>query len=264
MAPRTLSPTASVPRETLAALRRSVRALEGGARAGALSLGPGLAQALPQGGLALGALHEVAPQAHFDGPAALGFILGAAARALCARPGELIWIRARAPEFGAPYGPGLAGLGLEAARLLFVRPRRAQEALWAAEEAARTAGLAAVVAELGEEAADLVAARRLQLAAESAGGLVLLLRPRGASPAAPARTRLEIAARVSRPAAWSAGKAPGAPTFRARIARVRGGRLGTLDLEWRDAAHGFDLAAPLADAAADARSGAPGLAAARA
>lgn len=243
----------------LAALRQTVRALEGEGRGhGRAALGdPGLDGLLPGGGLRLGAVHEVAPAAHFEGAAALGFALGLSVRALQSRAGAMAWIQPRRREFGAPYGPGLAGFGLAPERLWLVAPRKAQEALWATEEAVR-AGLGAVLAELSEEAADLVAARRLQLAAEQSGACLVLLRPCGAQPATGACTRWRVAATTSQAPAWSAA-ALGPPRWRVRLERARGalGLQQDVQVEWRHATGGFHLVAPLAERAARA-AGPPG------
>jgi len=254
----------AAPVPSLDALRQTIRAIEGEARAPErLSLGePALDALLPEPGLRLGALHEIAPGAHFDGPAALGFALGVAALALAARAGALVWVLARRREFGLPYGLGLAGLGVAPQRLLLVAPRTREEALWASEEALRAAP-ACVLAELGAEAADLVAARRLQLAAEQGGGLLLLLRPPGGTPALPARTRWRVAAAGGTPPVWShraALPAPGQSRWRLRLERARGLLGEHLDLEVEQhASGGFRLVAPLADRAAAPAGAAPGL-----
>lgn len=272
--PRPFDPSAPATVD-LAALRRAVRALETGARglAGALDLGdPALGRALPNGGIALGALHEAGPQAHFDTPAAYAFLLALAARALSQRAGEIVWVRRRGGcDFGAPYGPGLAGLGLDPRRLMLVGAGTPRDALWAAEEAARTQGLAAVIAEPGGGAGaglDLAATRRLQLAAEAGGAPVLLWRGGGHSQAlgvTAAHTRWRIAAAPSTPPDWldrlpfsPAIAPPGRPVWRTELTRARGaGSARSFLLEWRHETNGFHLASPLGDgssAAAGARA----------
>jgi hypothetical protein len=72
------------------------------------------------------------------------------------------------------YAPALAAAGIGLDRLYLVRPKTPAELLWAMGESLRCPGVAATVA-----AADRLSrleARRLQLAAETGGGVGLLLR----------------------------------------------------------------------------------------
>lgn len=123
--------------------------------------------ALPGGGLALGAFHEVAGTGsdteHGVAPAQL--IAGIAARLV----GRVIWIVERAPPFGA----GLACVGLDPGRVIFVEAGRS--VLLAMEEGLRHADLAAVVCEMSGRFG-LTASRRLQLAAEASGVTAFALR----------------------------------------------------------------------------------------
>jgi protein ImuA len=158
---------------TLAELRATIRSISGGGGgfgAGVATLGdPLIDAALPWGGLPFGALHEV------RGGLASGFSAALAGRFLH-QPGALVWCVDAALERrqGRLYGRGLARFGIATARLLLVRCRGQQEVLWAAHEALRSTAVACVVIEL--EAFDLLAGRRLQLAAEAGGTAGLLLR----------------------------------------------------------------------------------------
>src|ERR687897_2649220 len=139
---------------------------EGGA---ILPLGlPGIDRALPGGGLARGCLHELcgAP----DQGAALGFAAVLLGR-LMGDGGHVVWIGPRDELFG----PGLAELGLAPERLILVRARARDARLWALEEALRSSGLAAALAEVDQ--LTLTQSRRLQLAAEAKGVTAFLLRP---------------------------------------------------------------------------------------
>lgn len=73
------------------------------------------------------------------------------------------------------HAAGLAALSLDLQRLVFVRPKRLADALWATEQALRTRGVGAVVCEF--DRLSTAAFRRLQLAAETGGTLGILLRP---------------------------------------------------------------------------------------
>ncbi len=129
-------------------------------------------QALPGGGLARGALHEIlgAGGDEEDGALAAAFTASIVARARATGDGIVLWCLARQDL----YGPGLAAHGLDPARLIVVRTARDTEILWAMEEGLRTSGIAAVVGEIG--ILPDVASRRLQLAAERSGITAFVLR----------------------------------------------------------------------------------------
>ncbi len=186
-------------------------------------------------GLRRGALHEVVAASPGDAPAACGFALALAARfaaALGRRRGAIVWIvedHAKS-EAGAPYAPGLARHGIDPARLIVVETASGQDSLWAAEEALKCRGLAAVVAEIWRlKPYDLAASRRLVLAAGRSGTPGLLV-PAGAAGSAAnlssaARTRFEVKAVPGQTVA-SAGERtplPGRAAWDVRIARIRAG-----------------------------------------
>ena len=176
-------------------LRARLARLEAVGRSGGavLPLGlPGIDRALPGGGLARGCLHELCGAA--DQGAALGFAAALLGR-LMADGGHVVWIGPRDELFA----PGLAELGLAPERLIVVRARARAARLWALEEALRSPGLAAALAEV--DRLSLTESRRLQLAAEAKGVSALLLRPpgAGATPSAAAtRWLIEAAAGARR------------------------------------------------------------------
>jgi protein ImuA len=209
-------------------LRARLAQLEAVGRSGgpALPLGlPGIDRVLPGGGLARGCLHELcgAP----DRGAALGFAAVLLGR-LMAAGGHVVWIGSRNELFG----PGLAELGLAPERLIVVRARPVAARLWALEEALRSPGLAAALAEVDQ--LSLTQSRRLQLAAETKGVTALLLRPpgAGATPSA-AATRWQIAAAPSE-AAGGPRRAGGRPHWRIALCRCRGGRTGSWHVAWHE------------------------------
>jgi protein ImuA len=75
------------------------------------------------------------------------------------------------------YPPAAAGLGIELANTIFVRPGTRKEALWALHQALSSAGVGAVLA--WPEKLDDRAFRALQLAAEKGGAAGLFVRPTG-------------------------------------------------------------------------------------
>ncbi len=174
-----------------------------------LPLGLPAVDAALGGGLACGALHELAPAAPAQFGTALGFALALAALRAAGGKGRkghtssalFIQTDFAALEAGALYGPGLECLGLPMERLIVLRVPRPVDALWACEEALKSRGVAVVIAELPEagEAADFTATRRLTLAARAGGGLGILLRHRPLPIATAAATRWQIAAAPSTP-----------------------------------------------------------------
>ena len=145
------------------------------------------------------------------------------------RDGIVLWCLPR-PDL---YGPGLAILGLDPARLVLVRAWRDAEILWAIEEGLRATGVAAVVGEVG--AFPAVASRRLQLAAERSGVTAFVLRRwRDGARAARERdlpnasaTRWRIAAAAVGPGSRRTGDRASALAGRAAaLPRRRTGMLG--------------------------------------
>lgn len=240
-----LPPSLSTLRDRLSVMDR-VRAQPGQA---ALSLGLGaLDAALPGGGLVRGGVHELitAP----GDAAAHGFAASLLSR-LPDTQGPILWCRLSAPAdplslADMPYGPGLAGMGLDPSRLILVRPGCLDDALWVLEEALRCRNLAAVVGD-GVQPSP-VAGRRLQLAAEQGGALgLMILPPLARPPPSVALTRWQVTAL---PAA-TIGDEGEQPCWRISLLRARGGGSnmgnGRWEVMWDDTAFRLDLVQPLAD-----------------
>lgn len=259
-------------REVLESLRRDLSRLESHDRPRpALSLGiPEIDRRLTGGqGLLLGGLHEIVGTGYPDMAAASGFGAALGARLMRGTSRALLWVvqGTGSHDLGALYGPGLAMMGLDPARLLLVRVRDDREALWVTEEALKTPDLAGVVTELGSgRAYDLKASRRLQLAAEKFGRPALLLAGHAAGAAsAPsaALTRFRITSAVSRLNSLTPA-APGRLRFSVHLDRVRGGAPCHFLMEWMHETHCFAVAAGLSRGtdAAPGRHGTGGAAAA--
>jgi protein ImuA len=215
------------------------------------------------GGLVAGAVHEVFArdgqgEAGHDA-SAMGFALMLALRLLLS--GEtILWLREeRVQRRAGLYGPGLAELGLDPARLVLGVLPDARALLRAGVDALRCAGgLGAVILELhgNPPLLDLTASRRLALAAESSGVTPLLLRLGSARPApSAARTRWDVA---PMPSARLEADAPGYPALAVTLLRQRGGPAGLgFELEWDRECRIF-RAAPLPGARLPLSGGGPG------
>ena len=125
---------------------------------------PALDAYLPRGGLAGGALHEVVPESENDLPAAFGFAAALLGRMPPDGPMLFVISPRGLAAYGHPHGHGLDELGLDPARLILVETEDEVQALWAIEEALRSAVPAAVAGAIGQEL-DLKTSRRLHLAA---------------------------------------------------------------------------------------------------
>jgi protein ImuA len=212
------------------------------------------------GGLARGTVHEALGRGGDTALAALParFV----AQILGLAEGPVVWIGG---GFDV-YGPGLARAGVDPGRLLCVATD-AEDRLAVCEDAIRSRGVVAVVAEL-DGALSLTASRRLQLAAEAAGVTGFLIR-RSRRPDDPAllqptacATRWRIAALPSAPALAAHPGVPGvgAARWSVDLLRHRGGRPASWIMEVGDAPHRLAVAAAPAgrtDAAAAWRAVGP-------
>ncbi len=159
------------PQPAIDALRAQIERIEGRAKRARSALPFGIADVdarLPGGGLAFGALHEVAGGGNgaIDGAAAALFSAGVAARTR----GKVLWCVTR-PDL---FAPAIAQAGLIADRVIYVEAGDDKTVLACMEEGLRHGGLGAVIGELARLA--MTASRRLQLAAEGTGSIGIALR----------------------------------------------------------------------------------------
>ena len=212
---------------------------------------PDLDAALAGGGLARGALHEIAGTgADIQHGAAAAML---AAGILARVEGKVLWVLEQ-HDGSAPhlFAPGLAAAGLHPDRVIYAQAGR-HDALLVMEDGLRHRGLAGVVAELSGRIS-LTASRRLQLAAEATGVTALLLRRPGKGEAElvganAAITRWRIAAQPSAPPIPEAPDVPGLGRahWRLDLLRSRGGRTGSWIVEACDASGRLDMVDALAD-----------------
>jgi protein ImuA len=227
---------------TLASLRGRIERIETPGETHAfnkVALGHADADATLQGGLAVGAMHEVFAEAGRQSAAATGFVAGLAGRlSLAGRVAArkpLVWVRQDFSEIesGALSMNGLAELGLDPRLVVTVRAADVDTALRTAADALACDALGVVVLEVWGEARplDLVASRKLTLAAQASGVTGLLLRVAAEPQPSTAETRWIVRAAHSPPAAlWSAW---GAPMFDAQLVRNRHGPVGRWIMEWK-------------------------------
>jgi protein ImuA len=221
---------------TLATLRGNIERIESHGEAylpSRVALGHAGADATLQGGLALGVMHEVFAGAGRQSAAATGFVAGLAGRASARRP--LVWVRQDFTEIesGALSLSGWAELGLDSRTVVTVRAADVDTALRIAADALACDALGAVVLEVwgGARQLDLVASRKLTLAAQASGATCLVLRMAAEPQPSTAETRWIVRAAHSPPAApWSAW---GAPVFDAQLVRNRHGPVGRWIMEWK-------------------------------
>ena len=225
---------------TLAHLRGSIERIETHADSYApdrVPLGHAEADAALKGGLARGALHEVFCEGR-QSAAATGFIAGLARRISAERP--LLWIRQdfAERETGALAMSGWNELGLDPRGLVTVRAPDIETALRTTADALACDALGGVVLEsFGESRQfDLVASRKLTLAARASGVTGLLLRVAAAPMPSTAETRWFVRSAHSPPdAPWRATgfEAWGAPVLDVQLVRNRHGPNGRWIMEWK-------------------------------
>lgn len=239
--------------EILDALRDEITRLESRGRSQRKHLPfgiPILDRRLPGGGLALGALHEVAGggEGTVHGSASSLFAAGVAARTR----GQVLWCVTR-PDL---FAPSLEQAGLSSNRVIYVEAENEASVLACMEEGLRHPGLGCVVGELSR--LPMTASRRLQLAAEASGVTsVVVRRWRRQSDAADfgqptaAVTRWRVTALPSSPLPVSG---VGRPRWFVELIRCRAGECADFELEGCDETGRLALPSDLADRSCEAPS----------
>ncbi len=203
---------------------------------------------LHQGGLVFGALHEIVPASENDTPAAFGFAMALVGRMPRSEMALFVSPKRWLARYGEPHGHGLNVLGLDPARVLFIRTVDDKETLWALEESLRAMALTAVIGAI--ERLDLKTSQKLQFTARETGQPLLLLRSSKMLEASAATTRWRIGTaeavrdRFGLVTHWR---------WALRLERCRNGRGGEWLVEFDHVAHRFSLAAALADPAVSRR-----------
>lgn len=222
-------------------LRARIATIEGdGPRRSTIPFGIGAIDSrLPGGGLATGALHEVAGGTDLaDDASATIFIAGILARI----DGPVLWCL----RWRDLFAPALHLAGLHPDRVIHVEAGSDANVLLAMEECLRHPGLAGVVGELGRYST--TASKRMQLAAEGSGVAAFVFRR-----SSKVDQVVEGTAAVTR---WRITAAPseelgipslGRPRWRVELERVRGGNAHAWIVEGCDAQGRLAVPAQLVD-----------------
>jgi protein ImuA len=221
------SPMLSAKADIIAQLRRDLLSLQGFKPASAQSdVGlSAIASAFPNHAFPTGAIHEFISDNLQDHSATCGFI-SALLAPLMKTGAATVWIAAR-PIF--PHG--LLPFDISPEQVLFVGAHKDRDRLWAAEEALKCNGLAAVIFDIAD--IDFTESRRLQLAVEKSKvtGFFLRHRPRSQNPLATiARWRIKsIASELP-----NGIPGLGFPRWEVFLERIRSGRPGNWHMEYKD------------------------------
>jgi protein ImuA len=222
-------------------LRARIARIEGaGVRHAAVPFGVDALDArLPGGGIATGALHEIAGGTDLaDDASATIFLAGILARI----EGPVLWCL----RWRDLFAPALHLAGLHPDRVIHVEAGSDANVLLAMEECLRHAGLGGVVGEIGKYST--TASKRLQLAAEGSGVAAFVFRR-----SSKADQEAEGTAAVTR---WRITAAPsedlgipslGRPRWRVELERVRGGNPHAWIVEGCEAPGRIALPAALVD-----------------
>lgn len=147
---------------------------------------PRLNRALHQGGWPAGGLVELLP----DHPGTAEFTLLAPCLSRLSRQSR--WIMLIAPPH-IPYAPTWAQAGIDLSRILIVHPSNQSDLLWCTEQALRSGCCSAVLSWLTFHDSPYKNLRKLQIAAQSATGLSVLIRtPSCRQQHSPAKLRTSI------------------------------------------------------------------------
>ncbi len=145
---------------------------------------PALDELLPHGGFVSGAIHEILSEKKHGVPRFFALLLAARGTGFqpvrenqhglkthATKTGAIVWSDPRREL----YPPAVESLGIPLDRLYLLHPKTTSDQIWATTECLRCKGVSATVAQI--DRMSRIEARRLQLAAETGGGIGILLRP---------------------------------------------------------------------------------------
>lgn len=216
-------------------LRLKIMALEGFSspeQGHALSFGLGSVEAaFPANVFPIGVIHELTSTKATEASAVSGFIAGLLGT-LMKKGGFCLWISHQRTLFPA----GLKRFGVDPHKVIFIDVKREKEVLWAVEQALKCDQLAAVIGEVQE--ISFAESQRLQLAVEQSRvtGFLHRYQPNNQNNLACA-TRWKITPLPSR--LEDAMPGVGFTSWRVELIKVRNGRPGIWQMEWREG--GFQI-----------------------
>jgi protein ImuA len=215
--------------DVIAALQRDILRLQGLKSLHGTGRDPGLGpinDAFPNATFPLGAVHEFVAEHTEDAAAASGFLAGLLS-SLMGSNGTSLWISSTRTLFP----PALINFGIQPDRFIFIDLKKEKDVLWTMDEALKCSALTAVVAEMQQ--ISFTASRRLQLAVEHSQVTGFILRT--------SSRKLNTTACISR---WKISALPGEPVdglpgigfpkWRAELLRIRNGKPGIWDVQWKD------------------------------
>ncbi|MET0463351.1 MAG: Error-prone repair protein ImuA [Chitinophagaceae bacterium] len=216
------------PNDIISRLQKEILSLQGyktirSAHSFNAGLGP-IGEAFPNKEIPVSTTHEFICADAESLSSTNGFV-SALTASLMKDGGACIWICSSLKAFPS----SMPFFGVEPHRIIFVNVAREKDVLWAAEEALKTDGLAAVIAETRE--LNFTASRRLQLAVEKSQvtGFLIRHQPRILTPnVCSARWAITpVASELPE-------KMPGVgfPRWKVELLKVRNGKSGVWNIEW--------------------------------
>jgi protein ImuA len=216
----------------------------------AISLGPDIDIHLPQGGLALGAVHCIEGAGFDAATAALPAAFAAHCLSRLPQGGAMVWAYTQ----NEPNPLFLVRAGIALDRMIFVACRKHNDVLGVVEEALLAEGVAAAIGEA--QSLSLKESRRLALRAERSGSIAFVIHrhwlaqgtdPQGVS----CMTRWRVAPMPNAPDEPGLGP----PRWQLDLLYCRNGKPGSWKVEWNDEAHSLRMVAGLASDAGETRKG---------
>lgn len=189
-----------------------------------LGLGP-LVHSFPNATFPVGAIHEFVTGPPECSAVTNGFVAGILA-SLMGSHGTSLWISSSRKLFP----PSLVSFGIQPDKIIFIDLQKEKDVCWAMDEALKCGALSAVVGEVRE--LSFTASRRLQLAVEQSQVTGFVLN---------SSQKLNATSCVSR---WRVSSLPsevvddlpgiGTPAWRLALLRVRNGKPGVWDVQWKN------------------------------